>query len=82
MLESIMGLLSTGGMILTETGQRLAMNAETVANGPLSGYGAFSGSTMVFNLAFAPLVDHLGPLMQSIGGILSALANILQQNGA
>jgi hypothetical protein len=65
-----------------ETGERLAMNAESVANSPLSGYGSFSSSMMVFNLAFAPLVDHLGPLMQEIGNILSSLAAILQQRMA
>jgi hypothetical protein len=81
-LESIIGYLSTLGIILIETGQRLGMNAQSVSDSPLSGYGSFSGSTMVFNLAFAPFIDHLGPLIQNIGGILSALANILQHHSA
>jgi hypothetical protein len=79
-LESIMGYLSTLGTILMETGARLAMNSQDVLNSPLSGYGSSSNSTMVFNLAFAPLIEHLGPLLQNFGGILSALAHILQQN--
>ena len=82
MLESIIGYLNTLGTILTETGQRLGMNAQDVLNSPLSGYGSFSGSTLVFNLAFAPLIDKLGPLMQNFGGILSALANIMQHHSA
>jgi len=81
-LEYIIGYLSTLGTILMETGARLAMNSQDVLNSPLSGYGAASGSTMVFNLAFAPLVDHLGPLLQNFGGILSALANIMQHHAA
>lgn len=82
MLESIIGYLSTLGTILMETGVRLAMNSQDVLNSPLSGYGSFSGSTLVFNLAFAPLIDHLGPLMQNFGSILSALANMLQHHAA
>ena len=81
-LESILGYLSTLGTILTETGVRLGMNAQDVLNSPMSGYGTFSSSTMVFNLAFAPLIDHLGPLLQNFGNILSALANILQHHSA
>jgi len=79
-LESIIGYLSTLGTILMETGVRLGMNAQDVLNSPLSGYGSSSSSTMVFNLAFAPLIEHLGLLLQNFGGILSALAHILQQN--
>ncbi len=80
MLESIIGYLGALGTILTETGVRLGMNAQGIINSPLSGYGSASGSTMVFNLAFAPLIEHLGPLMQNFGGILSALANMLQHH--
>ena len=80
MLESIIGYLSTLGTILMETGARLGMNAQDILNSPLSGYGSASGSTMVFNLSFAPLVDHLGPLLQHLGGILSALAGIMQNH--
>jgi hypothetical protein len=80
-LESIIGYLSTLGIILMETGQRLAMNAQTIAESPLSNYGAATGSTTVFNLALAPLVDHLGPLMESFGGILNALSEILRNAG-
>lgn len=79
-LESIIGYLGTLGTILMETGARLGMNAQDVLNSPLSGYGSVSSSTMVFNLAFAPLIDHLGPLLQNLGGILSALANIMQHH--
>lgn len=82
MLESIIGLLSTLGIIFMETGQRFAMNGQDILNSPLSDYGASTGSTMVFNLAYAPLVAHLGPLMQNIGGILSAFASMLQQRAA
>ncbi len=80
MLESIIGYLSTLGTILMETGTRLGMNAQDILNSPYSGFGAASGSTMVFNLAFAPLINHLGPLLQNFGGILSALANIMQHH--
>ena len=80
MLESIIGYLSTLGTILMETGVRLGMNAQDVLNSPMSGYGTFSSSTMVFNLAFAPLIEHLGPLLQNFGGILSAFARILQHS--
>lgn len=78
MLVSIIGYLHVLGTILTETGLRLGMSTQEIVNSPLSGYGSASGSTLVFNLAFGPLIDHLGPLMQNFGGILSALANMLQ----
>ena len=73
MLEAIMGYLGVLGTILMETGVRLGMNAEEVANSSLSGFGTASGSTMVYNLAFAPLIAHLGPLLQQLGAIFSAL---------
>lgn len=73
MLEAIVGYLGVLGTILMETGVRLGMTTNEVANSSLSGYGAASASTMVFNVAFAPLVAHLGPLLQQLGAIFSAL---------
>lgn len=81
MIESITSFLGTLGVVLMETGQRLALNTQAVAESPLSNYGAATGSTTVFNLALAPLVDHLGPLMESLGGILNALSEILRNAG-
>jgi hypothetical protein len=63
-----------------ETGARLGMSSQNILNSPYSEFGAASGSTLVFNLAFAPLINHLGPLLQNFGGILSALVNMMQQH--